>query len=226
MMTETWWNRPRKVSVLVDNDSWILPYAERLVAGLEAGGDTARLCRTQAELMSGGVAFFLGCLNIVKPDVLSQNLRNLVVHASDLPRGRGFSPWTWRVLEGATRLPVCLIEAAEEVDAGAIVYQSEIEMSGTELVEDLRRLIGEMTVHLCQRFLFEPEPVPGMPQAGDASYYRRRTPEDSELDVEATLKSQFDLLRTVDNDHYPAYFRMKGATYKLTIERTADGEDS
>ncbi len=225
-MTETWWQHPRKVSVLVDNESWILPFAERLVSELNSAGETACLCRHQSELGSGGIAFFLGCLNIVKPGVLAQNHRNLVVHASDLPRGRGFSPWTWRVLEGATQLPVCLIDAAEEVDAGAVVYRSEIELSGTELVSDLRRLIGEMTIELCLRFLAEPGPTPGAPQNGDASYYPRRTPKDSELDVEASLKSQFDLLRTVDNDHYPAYFHMKGATYKLTIERISDAEET
>lgn len=214
------------LSVLVDNDSWILPYAERLVSQAGDAGDRVRLCRTQEELLSGGVAFFLGCLNIVKPAVLEQNHRNLVVHASDLPQGRGFSPWTWQVLEGAQNLSICLLDAAADVDAGAVVYKNQVSLTGKELVGDLRQLIGEETISLCRRFLSELEPVPGRPQEGDVSYYRRRSANDSELNTEVSLKSQFNLLRTVDNDHYPAFFRMNGAVYKLKIERIAEDEES
>ena len=225
-MSEDWWNRPRAVSVLVDNDSWILPFAETLVGQRRVAGDDARLCRSQQELLSGGVALFLGCLNIVKPETLGRNRRNLVVHASDLPQGRGFSPWTWLVLEGAESIPVCLLDAAEQVDAGDIVYKEYIALSGKELVADLRNLIGEKTVELCRRFLSEPGPAPGVPQAGEPTYHRRRTPDDSELDPDASLRSQFNLLRTVDNNEFPAYFYRDGARYVLKIERVDDARKS
>ena len=55
-------------------------------------------------------------------------------------------------------------------------------------------------------------------QEGRATYYKRRTNQDSELDIEKTIKSQFNLLRIVDNKHYPAFFIYKSKKYILRIE--------
>ena len=34
-----WWKKPRKVSVVVDNDSWVVPHTEKLVQALNDNGD-------------------------------------------------------------------------------------------------------------------------------------------------------------------------------------------
>jgi methionyl-tRNA formyltransferase len=57
------------------------------------------------------------------------------------------------------------------------------------------------------------------PQAGLPTYYKRRTPEDSELDPDKPLRDQFNLLRVADNDQYPAFFRHLGHKYVLKIEK-------
>ena len=54
--------------------------------------------------------------------ILERNRRNRVVHAANLPRGRGFSPLVGLFLEGAKQLSVCLMETASEDDAGQAVY--------------------------------------------------------------------------------------------------------
>ena len=95
------WCRPRKIAVVVDNDSWVLPFAETLVERAVSGGDDAVLCRTHSKIGAGTVAFYLGCVKITPPDVLARNQHNLVVHASDLPSGRGFSPHAIRVRAAA-----------------------------------------------------------------------------------------------------------------------------
>lgn len=216
------WKKPRKISVVVDNDSWVLPYARELVDWCNANSDDARLCRTHDEVRKGTVAFYLGCIKITPPDVLGRNLRNLVVHASDLPQGRGFSPWTYAVLEGKDKIPVCLIEAAEQVDAGDVIYKDWIELEGTELVEGLRALIGNKTLDLARRFLSVERMPEGRAQQGGPSTYPRRRPEDSRLDPEKTIAEQFDLLRVVDNDKYPAFFEYRGRRFKLAITRMDD----
>lgn len=212
----------RKVTVLTDNDSWVLPYSQHVVDIARGLGDEANLVRNQRDLPEGDIAFFLGCVNIVKPNALARNKRNLVVHASDLPKGRGFSPWTWRVIEGGNIIPVCLIEAADEADTGPIIYKENVALSGTELIADLRQLIGSKAVELCEKFLSMTVSPVGVPQDGPASHYRKRTPVDSELDVNKSILSQFNLLRTVDNEKYPAFFRIHGAVYRLKIERLSE----
>jgi len=46
---------------------------------------------------------------------------NLVVHESDLPRGKGFAPVKWQILDGKKEIPVCLLETTEQVDSGDIL---------------------------------------------------------------------------------------------------------
>lgn len=215
-----WWRRPRRVTVIVDNDSWVLPYADRLVAEASAAGDEAALARTHAQVPDGDVAFYLGCVRITPPEVLARNRRNLVVHASDLPCGRGFSPMTWLILEGVNEIPVCLLEAVGEVDAGPVIYREVLHLEGHELNEETRVRLGEMHVSLCRRFLNADEPPVGMLQQGEPTIYPRRRPADSRLDPQKTIAEQFDLLRVVDNERYPAFFDFRGHTYTLVISKT------
>jgi methionyl-tRNA formyltransferase len=214
-----WWQKPRRITVVVDNPSWILPTAERLVADLSAAGEHCRLARNHDEVPEGDVAFYLGCVRITPPAVLAHNRRNLVVHASDLPKGRGFSPLTWMVLEGERRIPVCLIEAAEQVDAGPIVLRDEISFAGHELLEELRSSLAASTYKLCRTFLDHAEPPEGLAQVGESSFYRRRTSKDSRIDPHVTIADQFDLLRTVDNKNWPAFFDHRGCRYRLIIDK-------
>lgn len=213
-----WWQKPRNIAIVVDNDSWILPYAEKLGAWCQQNGDNARLCRRHKEILPGAVAFYLGCTRITPPEILALNRRNIVAHASNLPEGRGFSPWTYAVLAGVNEVPLCLIEAVKDVDAGPVIYKDVIRLDGTELVNDIRALLGEKIVLQCQRFLQEETPPSGVPQEGEPTYYPRRTPADSRLDPDRPIADQFDLLRVVDNKNYPAFFDYRGRRYKLLIE--------
>lgn len=217
MRRADWWQQPRTVSVVVDNQGWGQSWGQELARRLQASGDDAVFLERQEEVRPGGVAIFLSCLRLTRPEILARNHRNLVVHASDLPRGRGFSPWTWQVLEGAREIPACLIEAAEGADEGALIYKDWIALQGDELVDDLRELIGRKSVELCERFLAEKGPPPGRPQKGEPTWYPRRRPDDSRLDVSKTLEEQFDLLRVVDNEDYPAFFDYRGSRYVLKI---------
>ena len=220
-----WWRRPRRVSVVVDNPSWILFYAEVLVGILREKGDETKLVRNFDEMVNGDVAFFLGCVSIALPDVLSRNRRNLVVHESNLPAGRGFSPLTWQILQGESSIPICLLDAADGADTGPVVYRAELRFEGHELIDELREKQGRTTVELCCRFLDEARPLAGVPQQGTARSFARRHPRDSRLNAELSLAQQFDLLRVVNNDRYPAFFEMRGHRYTLRIDKAGAEDD-
>jgi methionyl-tRNA formyltransferase len=214
-----WWKRPRKVAVLVDNPSWILPWAERLVASAKEGGDLPRLARSWGEVGEGDICFILGCTQLVPEEILKKNLKNLVVHESGLPEGRGFAPLSWQILEGRKDIPVCLIEATASADAGPVVFRDVLHFKGHELCPELRRAQGEMTVNLCLKYLESHNVPEAVEQQGEGTVYSRRTPEDSCLDADQSIVDQLNLLRIVDNQHYPAFFFAKGHRYKLTIEK-------
>ena len=55
-MNDAGWKKPRGVTVLVDNDSWILPYARQLVRGIGQAGDLAQLIRgADGTVISGAI---------------------------------------------------------------------------------------------------------------------------------------------------------------------------
>ncbi|MCA3246897.1 MAG: hypothetical protein ING29_10535 [Azospirillum sp.] len=223
--TPDWRRKPRTVSVVVDNPSWVLPWAERTVDILRAAGDDAFLVREYSDVREGSAAFLFGCLRICPPDILARNRFNLVVHASDLPKDRGFSPWTWAILEGADRLTVCLIAAQEPVDSGPIYAKECIDLAGHELVDELRTMIGAAHVRLAAGFMAQDRVPHGTAQAGEPTWRRRRTPRDSRLDPSRPLAEQFDLLRVVDNERYPAFFDFRGNRYEIRISKANDKED-
>lgn len=217
---EKWWSSGRLISVIVDNDSWIIPYAKQLQELINnQGRDQARFYRNHDEIDDGDIAFYLGCTQIVTPDILAKHRFNLVVHESDLPQGRGLAPLTWQILEGKNTIKVCLIEAADKIDAGDIYLSEELHFNGDELNAELRNAQGEITIELCMSFLNASSVPNGRPQTGEPTYYSARNPGMSEMDVDKTIREQFNLLRVVDNVRYPAFFEMNGIRYRLKIEK-------
>ena len=216
-MTDLVWEKPRRIAVLVDNDSWILPYAERLIDELQRDGYAAQLVRDAEGLPESDVTFLLGCVRIIPTRLLGRSRFNLVVHESDLPKGRGFSPMTWQILEGRGSIPVCLFNANDNADTGSIIYRDSIVLKGNETYEEWRHLQGEKTLDLCRRFLNESSPPQVTEQRGEPSFYPRRTPRDSRLEPNRTIAEQFDLMRVADPEKYPAYFHHRGRRFALVL---------
>ncbi len=205
------------ISILTDKTSWMNKYNVFLKNALEALGHNVLCVSKPEELPEGDIAFFLSCFNIVTKEFLAKNKHNIVVHESDLPKGKGWSPMTWQILEGKNDIPITLFEASEKCDAGDIYFKDSIKLKGDELIEEWQALLGYKTIELCLKFVNSYENFEPVPQIGEESFYLRRTPKDSELDINKTIKEQFNLLRVVDNERYPAYFVYRNKKYILRI---------
>ena len=208
-----------KISILLDNrTSWYLPWAMRLQWSLRRAGHAAYLFHDT--VAPGDIACILSCENIVSKETLALNKHNLIVHSSDLPQGRGFSPLTYQILEGKNVIVNTLFEAIEDADAGVIYDKRAFTLNGTELLSEMHEIQGAMINEMILDFIANP--VTGLPQIGESSYYKRRIPKDSELDINKTINEQFSLLRVVDNDRYPAFFYRDGCKYVIRITKEAD----
>ena len=208
----------KKVGVLTSSSSWFLPYAKEFVNILRWLDFNVCLFTHHSEIKKSlDVLFILSYFNKVPKNVLKLNRFNLVVHGSDLPKGKGWSPIFWQILEGKNKIPIVLFEATEEIDAGRIYLKDFIELEGHELHDEIREKQAHKTIEMCLKFLRKyPDLVP-KEQEGEESFYPRRTPADSELDVDRTIREQFNLLRIVDNENYPAFFVLNGHKYILKI---------
>ena len=205
------------ISILVDDpEAWIVPFARDILKKL-ADRYKVGLYFNAADLPRGDILFLLGCTSLVPLRVLARHKHNFVVHESSLPQGRGWSPLAWQVLEGKTAIPIALIEAVAEPDAGMIFLRDTIELDGGELLPDLRRKQGEKTAALVYRLMDKWPDIQGLPQSGKATRYRKRSVADDMLELDKSIRDNFNHLRIVDNDKYPAWFEYAGQKYIIKI---------
>jgi methionyl-tRNA formyltransferase len=92
-------------------------------------------------------------------------------------------------------------------------------LNGTELVDEWHQLQAEATINLCLQWIDNYQDLinSAHPQTGEASHYHRRRPADSRLNPDRPLAEQFELLRVVDNNRYPAFFEWRGRCYEVEI---------
>jgi UDP-2,4-diacetamido-2,4,6-trideoxy-beta-L-altropyranose hydrolase len=214
----------RSIAILSDRLSWINNYIQELLLDWLAAGHRVLWVHDKQDLRPGDFCFYLSCGQIVHTDTLSQFQHNLVVHESDLPRGKGWSPLTWQILEGKNSIPVTLFEATEKVDSGVIYAQEWMEFEGHELLDELREVQAKLTIKLCKQFAENYPQIldKARKQAGEGNFYRRRREADSELDCMQSIGAQFDKLRVVDNHRYPAFFVYRNHRYLLKFKKLMD----
>ena len=201
---------PGRITLLGDRGSWLNRYLPELIQALWQRGHAVRWIHHPAQLATGEVCLLLSCGRLLSADQLALHRHNLVVHESALPQGQGWSPMTWQILEGASTIPITLFEAVAELDAGPIYLQKQSDLQGHELVEEWRALQAQATLELCLVWLdrFHQVVAQAQPQQQQAetSHYTRRRPAESQLDPERSLAEQFNQLRVVENQRYPAFF--------------------
>jgi len=215
----------KAIAICSDSDSWMNEYIPGLLLGWLVTGHQCVWVHSSADLPGGALCFYLSYGRIVDQLTCEKYKNNLVIHASDLPSGRGWSPTSWMILEGKQSIPVTLLEVVKNVDSGPIYAQEWIELKSTSLTDQWRAELADATLRLATDFVSRfPESLNSAHcQEGEATYYAKRCPKDSELDIDKTLRDQFNLLRIVDNDNYPAYFLYTGKKFVLQI-REEDSE--
>jgi len=206
-----------KIQILVDNpNSWITPYLKNLVSSIKQKKNCyVKLINSHEDVESGDVLCLLSCEK--KFNKLNLNKYNLVVHESDLPEGKGWSPLTWQVIEGKKNIPITLFEANSLIDSGNIYEKINIKTSGYELIDELRFLQVEATTKLILNFIEKYPNIKGEKQKGKESFYCKRTKNSSELNILESIKDQFNLLRVCDNERYPAFFIIDNVKYLIKI---------
>ena len=186
-----------------------------------------QLVRLKGELLGGDILFLISCHEIIGKDVRDLYKATLLIHASDLPKGRGWSPYIWQIVEGSNQIPVTLIEAGDQVDSGAIWQQLLLVFEGHETCEEINQALFRSEIELMDFAVSNFDKViPRLQDQREPTYYRKRTPEDSKLDPYRSIAEQFDLIRVADLKRFPAYFDFRGHRYTLSITKVTSNEQS
>ncbi|MGJ0302807.1 methionyl-tRNA formyltransferase [Aliarcobacter cryaerophilus] len=206
------------IAILTTSEQWFVSYAKELQSKIEG----SKLFFEHNEVNeSFDIVFILSYHKIIEKEYLEKNRHNIVIHASALPQGKGWAPLFWQILEGKNDIVFSMFEASNGVDNGDIYMKKNLILNGTELHKELREKQAILTIEMCLEFLenYEKYKTPTK-QIGNETFYKKRTAKDSELDINKTIKEQFDLLRIADNENYPAFFYKDDKKYILKIEET------
>lgn len=206
-----------KIYIVTPEKSWFFLYAKLLEQKLSVE-HAVKLVHSHQEVGSqSDIAFYLSYPKIVAEQVLQHATSNIVVHASDLPKNKGMSPWVWDILSGSDKIVITLFEMVKELDDGDYYFKSCFKLDGSELLDEIRIKLGSKIVEMCLTYVDSFNSRIPHKQVGLSTYCKLRTHKDSELDIHKSIVEQFNLLRVVDNDNYPAFFEYLGNKYILKV---------
>jgi len=136
------------------------------------------------------------------PKQIVNNYQCICIHESNLPKFRGGSPIQNQIINGIDKTKSTAFIMTEKLDSGDIILQKTLSLKGS-LNEIFNRMIEndyEIIVKAIQGKYRRRK------QTGKSTYYKRRTPEQSELkNLEYSKKYLYDFIRMLA-DPYPNAF--------------------
>lgn len=144
--------------------------------GLPVSDRVDDIVDTDAEL---GVVVAFG--RLIRPHVLAA-VPMVNVHFSLLPRWRGAAPVERAILAGDTATGVCIIEVADELDAGAVYAERRMDIDPEESADELRSRLTEAGTSLLLEVVGSDPLPPPVPQVGEVTYAAKLRPEEWQLD--------------------------------------------
>jgi methionyl-tRNA formyltransferase len=149
------------------------------------------------------------------PAEILSNWETIIFHMTELPYGRGGSPLQNLILSGQSSTIVSAIKCSEKIDAGDIYCQGPLDLYGS--AEEIYMRATRVISDLIQMILSEDYEI--RPQVGIPTYFKRRTPEESNLLSfnPVDLTSVYDFIRMLDATGYPpSYIVINGIKYEFT----------
>lgn len=154
---------------------------------------------------------------------LNEKTNFVVFHSSNLPQGKGWAPIFNAISNNQEFFYVTAIIANERIDSGDIIAQAKFRLKSNYTAEYIRKWDEEICIILCSKILnsFKGQDLKGIKQVGEESFYKRRYPNDNELDDSKSLKEISSFLRATE-DNFLSYFYIDGEKYfiKVTPENT------
>ncbi|MGX4730665.1 formyltransferase family protein [Pseudomonas corrugata] len=202
------------------------PVNDHLLKWIEqqGGEHQVELVRQKKELSGGEILFLISCAEIIGAEERSAYQACLVLHASDLPHGRGWSPHIWQLIEGVEELTLSLLEAEDKVDSGRIWQKVKFLIPKHALWDEINKRLFDAEIELIDLAVHNFDAICPTAQDSDIipTYYPRRSPSDSRIDPMQNITSQFDKIRVCDPNRFPAFFEMHGNKYKITLEKISE----
>ena len=147
------------------------------------------------------IIFCIGWPQIIRRDLLQiPPLGCIGIHPTLLPKRRGGAPINWCLIDGLSKSGVTLFCFDEGVDSGDIIAQKEFDIALEDTAKIVLDKVTTIAVELLKEYypLLEKGNAPRIPQDdAEATYTRRRRPEDGIVDWGRTSFSIYNWIRAL-----------------------------
>lgn len=160
---------------------------------------------------------------IIDKEIINKAKYAINVHPTLLPKYRGFRSGPYIIINGEKETGVTIHFITEEIDKGDILYQESFQISPFDTTKSILRKTQEIepkalykTIQMLKNGTFK-----ALPQnESEASTYNYiRTPKDSEIDWNKSLKSLYNEIRACSPTDYPAFFFVEGQKVCIKLWR-------
>lgn len=204
----------KKICFLLDIDNnWLSSYCINYKKNKNRG---IKIYYNFKKVKNYDYVFVLGYTKILPKILIERNKLVMVIHESNLPKGKGFSPLQWQILKNKKKIKINLIKLEPKVDSGDIILTDYLRLNGSELYDEIRSKQATATFKLIDKFISQ-KIYRYKKQKGKETFFRKRSPADSNIDIKQPLKKSFNLLRICNNEEWPAFFFYKNHKYILKI---------
>ncbi|EAH8542106.1 methionyl-tRNA formyltransferase [Campylobacter coli] len=156
--------------------------------------------------------------SFIIPDDIHQNYTCIVFHMTDLPFGRGGSPLQNLILRDIKKTKISALKVKEGLDTGDIYLKRKLDISKGN-AQKIYQKASKIIFFKMIPFILKNNPKP-VPQIGKATFFKRRTPEQSCLSFleNPDLKQIFNFIRMLDAPNYPKAF-LEFRNFKIEFKK-------
>jgi methionyl-tRNA formyltransferase len=145
--------------------------------------------------------FFLHWSHII-PKEIYEVYSCIVFHMTDLPYGRGGSPLQNLITRGHSDTMLSAIKVQAGIDAGPVYLKKKLSLAGP--AEEIFLRAGKLMMGMIDEIIAnEFKPVS---QEGEVVAFKRRSPEQSNVELISSLETLYDYVRMLDAPGYPKAF--------------------
>ena len=208
-----------KIQILTSKNSWlnlnkkILIKKKRIWKNIKILNDHKKIKKNY------DVTAILSYYKIIPEKFLKHSKYNLVVHESNLPKGRGFSPLYWQIINGINKITFSLFECSKRMDTGKIYIKRKFIFPSSLTYSEIKKKQLSSALSLLEIFIknFKKNKIKSFSQKGKATYYKKIPKNFSKINIKKSIISQINIIRTRDNQKFPSYFFYKKRKYFLKL---------
>jgi methionyl-tRNA formyltransferase len=165
------------------------------------------------------VIFVLGLSQIISKDILEIPVYGCIgSHPALLPQNRGRHPLIWAMANGLRKSGITLFWLDESVDSGDIWGQREFSIETNDDAASVYEKIKKLSVEMLKTNIPELERgiIKRIPQDHtQATYWRKRSSKDGEIDWRMSSRRIYDLVRALVRPYVGAHCVYRGKETKI-----------